>query len=268
MTEKSIFPKSRWQINCSEKKLPFLKNSVMLVGLPGIGNVGKIVVDFLIDELKAKKLYHINSYYFPHTVFVTENNLVELPSIEIYYKKGSGKISDFIFVSGDVQPTGQESCYEFCDMLIDIFHDLKGKEILTLGGIGLQEVSEKPKVFCTGTTQAQVDVYKKATAVNPHLYGVVGPIVGVSGVLLGLSINRNIPAVCILAETIAHPYYVGIKGSKEILLVLQKKFGLSVDLNKLDKEIKDFEKDIVHTAQQMMDEMHKQGAVGQQSYIG
>ncbi|MEM4055454.1 MAG: PAC2 family protein, partial [Thermoplasmatales archaeon] len=33
-----------------------LKNSVLLVGLPGIGNVGKISADFLIENLKAKKL--------------------------------------------------------------------------------------------------------------------------------------------------------------------------------------------------------------------
>ena len=38
-------------------KIPKLKNAVFIEGLPGIGNVGKVAVDFLIDELKAKKLY-------------------------------------------------------------------------------------------------------------------------------------------------------------------------------------------------------------------
>ncbi|MBI5072779.1 PAC2 family protein [Candidatus Woesearchaeota archaeon] len=260
----------RWQIQCFEKKMPALKKPILLVGLPGIGNVGKIVVDFLIDELKAKKLYQFYSYTFPQTVFVTEKNLIELPSIEVYYKKGSGKSPDLILLSGDVQPTEQEACYEFCDMILDMFQEMKGKEIMTIGGIGLQEVADVPKVFCTGNMQSIVDSYKKGTTVNPNLYGVVGPIVGVSGVLLGLSLSRKIPAICFLAETLAMPYYVGIKGSKEILLVLQKKLNLSFDVNKLEKEIKEFEKEIIQTAQQMMDEMQKQGAVGQnpQSYIG
>ena len=260
----------RWQIQSFEKKLPQLKNPIFIVGLPGIGNVGKIAVDFLIDELKAKQLYKLSSYTFPQTVFVSENNLVELPCIEVHYKKGSGKSPDLLLLSGDVQPTEQEACYEFCDMILDMFQQMKGKEIITLGGIGLQEVSEIPKVFCTANMQSIIEWYKKGTTINPNLYGIVGPIVGVSGVLLGLSMNRKIPAICLLAETIAMPYYVGFKGSKEILQVLQKKLNLSFDVNKLEKEIKEFEKEIVQTAQQMMDEMEKRGAMGSkpQSYIG
>lgn len=258
---------NRWRIQCSEKKLPALKNPVLIAGLPGIGNVGKIVVDFLIDELKAKPLYIIHSSAFPHTVFVTEKNLVELPSIEMHYLKGTGKMPDLLLLAGDVQPTEQETCYEFCDFVLDIFEEFKGKEIITLGGIGLQEVSEKPKVFCTGNVQEIVDRYKKDTGINPHLYGVVGPIVGVAGVLLGLAQQRNIPAISLLAETIAHPYYVGIKGSKEILSVLQKKFALSLDIAKLDKEIKEFERQLLQTAEQI-EGAQKQGHLHRQSYIG
>ena len=68
-------------------KTPKLNNPLLIEGLPGIGNVGKVAVDFLIDELKAKKLYDITSYTFPHSVFVNEDNLVELPIVEIFYKQ-------------------------------------------------------------------------------------------------------------------------------------------------------------------------------------
>lgn len=267
MKKETVSLKQRWRIQCFEKKLPVLKNPVLIAGLPGIGNVGKIVVDFLIDELKAKPLYKIHSSAFPHTVFVTEKNLVELPSIELHYVKGTGKTPDFLLLSGDVQPTEQETCYDFCDLVLDIFQEFKGKEIITLGGIGLQEVSQQPKVFCTGNVQEIIDCYKKDTAINPNLYGVVGPIVGVAGVLLGLAQHRNIPAISLLAETIAHPYYVGIKGSKEILSLLQKKFMLSLDIAKLDKEIKEFERELLQTAEQI-EEAQKHGSLHRQSYIG
>ena len=75
-----------WKIKQFGKK-PRLKNPVLVEGLPGIGNVGKVAVDFMVDEVKAVKLYELFSYTFPHSVFVNENNLVELPAIEIYYKK-------------------------------------------------------------------------------------------------------------------------------------------------------------------------------------
>ena len=62
-----------------------LHKPIFIEGLPGIGNVGKIAVDFFIDELKAIKLYSFFSYKFPHSVFINEKNLVEMPKIELYW---------------------------------------------------------------------------------------------------------------------------------------------------------------------------------------
>ena len=75
-----------WRID-QTGKAPKLSNPILIEGLPGIGNVGKVAIDFLIDEIKAVKLYEITSYTFPHSVFVNEDNLVELPVIEIFYKQ-------------------------------------------------------------------------------------------------------------------------------------------------------------------------------------
>lgn len=254
--------KESWHIMSFKKKIA-VKNPILIAGLPGIGNVGKIVVDFLIDELKAKKLYEFYSIHFPNSVFVADNNLVELPSIEIYYKK-IGKY-DLFFLAGDVQPISAESCHEFCHIILDIFAQLKGKLVITLGGIGLQEVPDAPKVFCTGTSKKVVDEFIKGTTLNPNIYGVVGAFVGVAGVLVGLAGHRKIPAVSMLAETFAHPFYIGIKGSKEILAVLKQKLGLTIDINKLDKEIKGFEKDLIQIAEQMEE---AKPTASKQSYIG
>jgi len=44
-----------------------------------------------------------------------------------------------------------------------------------------------------------------------------------------------------LAETLGHPLYLGVKGAREQLKVLNKKLNLKLNLDKLDKEIKDCE---------------------------
>ena len=88
-----------WKATPHVKKLPKLSKPILVEGLPGIGNVGKVAVDFLIDELKAKKLYTLFSYTLPHSVFVNEKNLVELPAIDIYYKQRKGK-KDLLFLTG------------------------------------------------------------------------------------------------------------------------------------------------------------------------
>lgn len=217
-----------------------IQDPVLIEGLPGIGNVGKIVSDFLVESLKAKKFVQITSPYFPHSVFINEDNLIDIPVINIYHKRIRNR--DFLFVSGDVQPIDEPSCYDLCEVLIDFFQGYKGKEVVTLGGIGLQKIPKKPKVYITGTEKAYV---KGFSNVDNRIFGVVGPIIGVTGVLLGVAKKRKIPAAALLAQTFAHPAYIGIKGAREILRVLNDKFSLGLDLKKLSDEITEIEKEIM-----------------------
>ena len=240
---------STWRIDNIGKK-PKLNNPILIEGLPGIGNVGKVAVDFLIDELKAKKLYEITSYTFPHSVFVNEDNLVELPMVEIFYKKFQGKRQDLILLGGDVQPTDEVSSYEFSEKVLDIIEQFKGREVITLGGIGLAEAPKKPKVYCTANTKKIIQKYKNGM-VNDKLYGVVGPIIGVSGLLVGMAKRRNIDAIAFLAETYGHPMHLGIKGAMEILKVLDKRLKLSINISRLNKEVKEIESDILGRTEQI-----------------
>lgn len=232
-------------------KKPVLNNPIVVEGLPGIGNVGKIAADFIIGETNAVKLYEITSYSFPHSVFVTDENLAELPSVEIHYKKFNEKNKrDIIIISGDVQPVDEESSYEFSDRMLDLVQDLKCNEVITLGGIGLSEVPKMPKVYCTGNFKAIVKKYKDDKVIS-KLYGVVGPIIGVSGLMVGLARRRKINAVTLLAETYGHPMYLGISGARVILTVLNSKLDLKMDLKKLDEEIKDMEKEILKKTEEL-----------------
>jgi uncharacterized protein (TIGR00162 family) len=238
-----------WRIIQVAKK-PKFNNPVLIEGLPGIGNVGKVAVDFMVDELKAVKLYELFSYSFPHSVFVNEKNIVELPTIEIYYKKLKGK-NDLLFLVGDVQPIDEVSCYAFCEKILKLAKKLNSKEIITLGGIGLQQIPKRPKVFCTGNSRAIIATFEKEPNVETKLHGVVGPIVGVSGLLLGLGEKYKIPAATLLAETFGHPMYLGIKGAREILKILNKRFGLKINLKDMDKEITEIESEMMKRTEEL-----------------
>jgi hypothetical protein len=231
-------------------KKPKLKRPIFIEGLPGIGNVGKVAVDFIIEELKAKKLYEITSNTFPHSVFVNEDNLVELPTIEIFYKKFDKKRADLLLLAGDIQPIDEVGSYELSEKILDIIQKFKGKEVITLGGIGLPDIPKKPKVYCTGNLKKIVNKYKTKMVSN-KLYGVVGPIVGVSGLLVGLSTKRKIQAISLLAETYGHPMYLGINGAREILKILNNKLSLGIDIDKLDKEIEDIEEEMIKRTEEL-----------------
>ncbi len=256
---------SKWRIEQFGKKLK-LDETIFIEGLPGIGNVGKVVIDFIVDELKAKKIYEITSNTFPHSVFVNEDNLVELPKIEMFHKRVNGH--DLLLMGGDVQPIDEISSYEFSEKVLDLIEKFGVKEIITLGGIGLGEIPKKPKIYCTGNTKGIIEKYK-GKKVQDKLYGVVGPIVGVSGLLLGLASKRNIDAVALLAETYGHPMYLGVKGAREVLKVLNEKLKLGINVDKLEKEIAYIEKQIVKRTEELGNVSGKGLKKGSEhSYIG
>jgi hypothetical protein len=233
---------STWKLRYTSR--PRLRDPVLIEGLPGIGNVGKIALDFIIDELGAKKIADFQSYGFPHLVFVNEDNLVELPTIEVYAKQFKSGKRDLVLLAGDTQPLDEQSCYQFSDTVLDMAQELGCGEVITLGGIALKHVPKNPQVFLTGNHKSLVKDYQRGTRISNKLYGVVGPIVGVSGVLLGLAGRRNIKAVSLLAETYGHPMYLGIAGARAILHVLNAKLQLKMNMRQLEKELAELEQDL------------------------
>jgi proteasome assembly chaperone (PAC2) family protein len=92
---------------------------------------------------------------------------------------------------------------------------------------------------------------------------------------LGLASKKNIPAIAMLSETYGHPMYLGVKGAREILKILNKKIDIDVKLEDLDKEIKDLEKEMMKRTEDLS-QVSKQtarkklkGRLGEEtSYIG
>lgn len=225
--------KQDWIITHHER--PKLKDVIFIEGLPGIGNVGKVVADFLIEHAEAKHIASFFSYSLPNSVFVNEDNLVELPKIEVYHTKI--KEQDYLFMTGDVQPSDEMASYTFCEAILEqAKNSWAVKNIITLGGIGLQEEPEVPAVYCTGNNQELIKRFTDKEA-KSDVYGMVGPIIGVSGLLLGLAVKEDIAAVTLLAETFGHPMHLGLRGAKSTLELLMKTCKFSYTLDDLDAEI-------------------------------
>jgi proteasome assembly chaperone (PAC2) family protein len=211
------------------------KNPILIEGLPGIGNVGKIAVEYLIDALKAKKVYEIRSNELHHYVFVNEKNLIELPCIDIY----SAKISDknILLLSGDIQPHSESACHSFCNKILETFEKSKGKEIITLGGIAMHEVPTDPTMYFTANSSNMLKKYSAGAKPKKELHEFIGPIVGVTGLLPGLAGRKKIPAITILVETSETPGHIGLIEAKKLVKHLNKKLGLKIKEKDIEKEL-------------------------------
>jgi len=251
-----------WQAVWSGKQ-PKHGDYVLVEGLPGIGNVGKLTIDFLIDTLKAKKIVDFRSHNLPHSVFVNEKGLVELPRIELHIverKKGP----HILLLSGDVQPVDEASCYDFCERVVGLSAELGVKRIITTGGIGLKSVPKKPKVYVAGTNREAVKPFKKLK-VSTDLYGTVGPIIGVSGVLAGVAGREGIPAAALLVEVYGHPMYLGVRGAKELLRIINADLNLKLNMKAIEKEIQVLEDELTEKTKDMSPLPDKESDV---NYIG
>jgi len=71
----------------------------------------------------------------------------------------------------------------------------------------------------------------------------------------------------LLGQTFGHPNYLGIKGARELLKVLDSKFKFNLDFKSLNTEIKDIEKEIKNKTQEITG-FTKMKPGQEMSYIG
>lgn len=224
---------SKWLTSEKFSKPLKLRNPVLVEGLPGIGNVGKIAIDYIIDNVKPTLIYQVYSHNFPHSVFLTEDNTIELPSVKIY--RYAGKERDILLLGGDVQPLDEVSSYEFCEQILNFAEKVGCKEIITLGGIGMPSPIKDPKIFGAVTSSVAMKKYKKFKNIDFEINQKIDAIVGATGLLLGLANLRGIEGVSLLAETHAHQTHLGFNEAKHLVENLNHMLNLNVDVTELAK---------------------------------
>jgi len=82
---------------------PELNEPVLVEGLPGFGNVGKIAARLLIDFAQAKLFTELYSPSLPDYVVVDKDGICHAPRYE-FYASSTGK-TQFIILTGDAQPS-------------------------------------------------------------------------------------------------------------------------------------------------------------------
>jgi uncharacterized protein (TIGR00162 family) len=221
-----------------------LKNPVLITGLPGIGLVGKLVVDYMLKESKAERIAEVHSDSFPPAVH-THNSLLSLIRDDFFYLRAKNR--DFIFLAGPVQPaldmryaTTAEH-YEFAEKIADFAAGLGVKEIYTLAGINIGDarITREPHVVVCGTDRKTVDAFVKLGCVASTSDGLIS---GAAGLILGVGATRGITGACLMGETNANLVYGDHGSAKVVLELLSKKFGFSVKMQQIEKESKNIEK--------------------------
>jgi len=213
------------------------KDPILIEGLPGIGQVGKLVAEYMIHQLGAEKIGEIHSLYFPPQVILDEHGIARLARNELFLYHSGEK--DIVFLVGDHQSTSNEGHYILADQYCEIAEELHVRRIYTLGGFGVGHLVNEPRVLgAINREELREEIESAGVVITRDEPG--GGIVGAAGLMLGLSAQRGIDAVCLMGETSG--YIVDPMAAASVLSVLSKLAGVPVDPTRLNDRAAEMEK--------------------------
>ena len=215
---------------------PTLTDPVLVEGLPGVGHVGKLAAEHLVEELDSELVRRVYSTHFPPQVSV-DDGVSTLANAEVY-AVSAGEERDLLVLTGDHQAQDGPGHYGLTDTFLDVAEDLGVERVFALGGVPTGELIEEYDVVGAATSTAERDDLTEA-GVEFREDEPAGGIVGISGLLLGLGERRGLPAACLMGETSG--YLVDPKSAQAVLEVLQDVLGFEVDFGSLEERAEEME---------------------------
>ncbi len=244
-----------------------LHDPVLIQGLPGLGYVGKVAVDYFIEKLHPKKYAELYSGYllFPDGnlgINIYEDGTYSLPRYE-FYAFGE-KNPHLIFLTGDAQPsvTGQ---YEVATTVLDYVLKQRCKTVFTMGGYGTRSTGDVGSVYCVvGSTFLGDQLTKQGAKLAKG-----GAVTGAAGVILGIGKQRGLDCAGLLGATTG--VYPDLEAARAVIHLLANLLKMPLDLKDLDKEVEDMRKkvDKIKRAEveELKDELAGAGEEAKDRYI-
>jgi len=256
------------------KNRPKLNKPILLEGLPGFGQVGRLVAEHLVKEFKGKQYAELYSPHFPPQVMIKSDGLIDPITTNFFGVKVPKSNHDLLVVIGEAQAATITGQYEVCEKILDEAEMLKIKDVITIGGYATGKLLKTPKVFGAANKKSIIKEYTKH-GVNFKSEKGRGGIVGASGLLLGLGDLRKMNTVCLMGETPGHPLLIDAKAAEAVLNILGKALGVKIEMGELDKRAKELEKfrlGLQKMLKKMMEEKEGEDvgeeAEGELRYIG
>jgi uncharacterized protein (TIGR00162 family) len=213
------------------KKLPALNRPVLLVGLPGVGFIGRVVAKYMISKLNGERFADVYSPHFPPHAIMARSGVLRLIKDSLYLVRT--KKADVIVLYGETQALSAEGHYEFAARMLHFCEAHKIKEIMTVGGYATGKLIKEPRIFGAANSKGYVETLKKKGIVFGDSFGAIA---GISGLLPAMAKSQKIPAVCLMGET--HGGFVDAVASSKILEFLSSYFETKIDMAEIDKAVK------------------------------
>ncbi|WP_132057474.1 proteasome assembly chaperone family protein [Halorussus amylolyticus] len=241
---------------------PELRDPVLVEGLPGVGHVGKLAAEHLLEEKESEVVRRVYSEHFPPQITVGDDGTTELVCAEIHAVELEDR--DLLVLTGDHQANDNAGHYRLTDAFLDVAEAFGAQAIYALGGVPTGELIDEYSVLGAATDTEFVDELEEV-GVEFREDEPAGGIVGTSGLLLGLGERRGVRAACLMGETSG--YLVDPKSARAVLEVLEDALGFDVEFDALEERADEME-DVVGKIQEMESQQSGMATDEELRYIG
>ncbi|WP_152040527.1 proteasome assembly chaperone family protein [Salinigranum salinum] len=252
---------------------PELSDPVLIEGLPGVGHVGKLAVEHLLEEFDSEVVRRVFATEFPPQVTI-EDGVAELASAEIHAvdipaaddetdDADDGDV-DLLVLTGDHQAQTNAGHYRLTEAFLDVAAGFDVERVFALGGVPTGELVEEPSVL-GAVSHAEAIEPLEAAGVEFREDEPAGGVVGVSGLLLGLGGRRGLDVGCLMGETSG--YLVDPKSAQAVLVALEEIIGFEVGFESLEERAEEME-EVVGKIQEMQNQQGSMPTDDDLRYIG
>jgi len=220
----------------------------ILEGFPGLGLIGTISTEYLMEHLKFEQIGKIIYDEAPAIVAMHKGKLIE--PLAIFYNKET----NIVIIHGLNMIYGNE--WELSKIILELSKKLNAKEIISIEGVGAPE-EELNEEIPEGTV-----FYFTTDTKNEHKLKSIKLEKLQDGIIIGLTSalimkTQDIPLTCFFAKT--HSKLPDSKAAAEIIKILDKYLGLNVNYHPLLKKAEEFEQKFreILNKSKMASELHE-----------
>jgi len=175
---------------------PQTHGNLLIVAMPGVGDVGKLAIDAVNTELDAEPIARILHPTLPPLARLDENGLLVPPHILLSRVEIDGK--EVFTLTGDAQPMTPEGQHELAVTVLELF---EGGEVLVLAGMSAE--AQRKEVFSI-TSSSSYRIELESMGVDVRRDEPKAGVIGMAALITAIGPIKNVKTSCTIATTVGN----------------------------------------------------------------